>query len=189
MRQLPSRALKIAAVSVLSAVAASSGYALASPSGGPKVIRGCVEVHARVLLVKPRCGRGQHRITWNVRGPEGPQGVQGPAGPSPVTAFGVAEPGGQVRVQQGGTLTAGLNGAYEFRPSAAPTVVNTCAATATPVQAPNPTSLAPSSADTVTESEYHDTSGYVIGWQFQVFNSAGQPVNDGIAVSVSCPIG
>jgi hypothetical protein len=87
----PTSPLILAAALLAVALSAGGGYALASTANRARVIHGCVEARARVLLVKPRCGRGQLRLTWNEQGPAGPRGAvgpAGPAGPSPIVVAG-----------------------------------------------------------------------------------------------------
>jgi hypothetical protein len=61
------------------------GYAIAA--GGSTTIHSCVQNKTRVILLKARCGRGEHRLVWNQQGPQGVQGPQGPQGPQAPTAW------------------------------------------------------------------------------------------------------
>jgi hypothetical protein len=78
------RRILIALVAAL--VAGGSAMALAdagmSTAGG--VIYACKDRHGalRVVSASRHCRPGEHRISWNVRGPAGPPGAQGARGPT-----------------------------------------------------------------------------------------------------------
>lgn len=59
-------------------VIAGGGYAIASGAG---TITACVHKHGRGLYAGP-CARRDHRLIWNVIGPQGGRGDPGPTGPS-----------------------------------------------------------------------------------------------------------
>jgi len=67
-------------LAVFLALGAGAGYAVAATK--TKTITVCADKTTGVLHLKThgRCKRGQTRVTWNQRGPQGPGGLQGPAG-------------------------------------------------------------------------------------------------------------
>lgn len=98
----------VAYIALAVAIGGGGGYALAATSN--KTITVCAENHTGLLHLhhSGRCPRGQTRISWNQRGPQGvagrtgaqgPQGVQGPPGPAgptgaPASAWGVVDNAG-----------------------------------------------------------------------------------------------
>jgi hypothetical protein len=69
-----------AALLLVLVVGAGGGYALAASK--TKTITVCADKKTGLLHLHNhgKCKRGQTRVTWNQRGPQGLQGVQGPAG-------------------------------------------------------------------------------------------------------------
>jgi hypothetical protein len=76
------RVVPLAAAALAGGLISVGGYALAA--SGSTTIHACADTHTGILHVQKKCHRGQRRITWNQRGP---QGLQGAAGTSPVTAW------------------------------------------------------------------------------------------------------
>jgi hypothetical protein len=70
-------------LAVVIALAVGGGYALAASK--VKTITACSDKKTGLLHLKPhggKCKRGQTRVTWNQRGPQGLQGVAGAQGPA-----------------------------------------------------------------------------------------------------------
>lgn len=168
------KALRLAVLPAVAIACTAAGYAVASTSKS-NVIHGCVQARTHLLEIKPRCIKGTQPLTWN---------TQGPAGPAAEQSFAEALPGGQVIIQHLSHLQANPNGAYVFwLAETAAYHPSGCVVTATPVQS---SGFAPTSADTVSES-VELNKGVPFQWLFQVYNSAGKAVSDGIAVTASCP--
>src|SRR5580700_6853005 len=85
------RKTTIVSVALVLAVmaAAGGGYALAASK--TKTITVCADKGTGVMHLKThgKCNRGQTRVTWNQKGPQGVQGFQGPAGPPGTSAVSV----------------------------------------------------------------------------------------------------
>jgi hypothetical protein len=77
----PSRIAPLALAALAGALLAGGGYALASSSTA--TISGCVSKNQQ-LLIKKRCAKGQTRLVWNQKGPQGKQGATGAQGPQGV---------------------------------------------------------------------------------------------------------
>jgi hypothetical protein len=71
------------------AVGLGGGYALAASNS--KSITVCADKKTGVLHLKMngKCTRGQTRVTWNQRGPQGVSGTQGPTGPAGAPAVSI----------------------------------------------------------------------------------------------------
>jgi hypothetical protein len=78
------RVLQLAAAALAGGLISAGGYALAASGGS--TIHACADASTGTLHVQKRCHRGQRRVIWNQRGP---QGLRGAAGTSSVTAWGV----------------------------------------------------------------------------------------------------
>jgi hypothetical protein len=98
------RKTTIVSVALVLAVmaAAGGGYALAASK--TKTITVCADKGTGVMHLKThgKCNRGQTRVTWNQKGPQGVQGFQGPAGPPGTSAVSV-----WANVTNSGALFAG----------------------------------------------------------------------------------
>ena len=82
------RVVQLAAAALAGGLLSAGGYALAASGGS--TIRACADAGTGTLHLQKRCHRGQRRISWNQRGPQGlrgARGVTGPAGISPVSAW------------------------------------------------------------------------------------------------------
>jgi hypothetical protein len=143
-----SRIAQLALAALAGALLAGGGYALASSS--QTTITGCVN-QSHQLLIEKRCRKGQSRLVWNQKGPQGKQGATGAQGPQgiqgPTGGTGAQGPAGTsptiwwARVSSTGAVVAGSNfsvgrvgpGEYQVIPQgAAGSLSPPCAVTVTP---------------------------------------------------------
>jgi hypothetical protein len=121
------RVVPLAAAALAGGLISAGGYALAA--SGSSTIHACADTRTGILHVQKRCHRGQRRITWNQRGPQGLHGATGPAGPSLVTAWTVVGDTGSTFGGHGITVQHISAGTYQI--------------TATPTQCAQGLSTAP----------------------------------------------
>ena len=99
----------------IGALLAGGGYAIAA---GNESINSCVSKRTHALLIKSKCGRGESRLVFSARGPQGPRGNSGAQGPQGVLGIqgpqGIQGPAGTpavnplwARVNSAGTVLAG----------------------------------------------------------------------------------
>ena len=65
------RVVQLAAAALAGGLISAGGYALAASGGS--TIHACADARTETLHLQKRCHRGQRRITWNQRGPQGLQ--------------------------------------------------------------------------------------------------------------------
>jgi hypothetical protein len=104
--------LPLTAAALAGALLSAGGYALAA-SSGPS-LHGCADSRTGILHVQKRCHRGQRRIIWNQRGPQGLRGATGAAGTSPVTAWTVVGDSGSTFGGHGITVQHVSAGTYRI---------------------------------------------------------------------------
>lgn len=139
------RVVQLAAATLAGALISAGGYALAASGGS--TIHACADARTGTLHLQKRCHRGQRRITWNQRGPQGVRGAQGmtgPAGASPVTAWTVVGNAGSTLGGHGITVQHISAGTYQL--------------TATPAQCAQGVSAA-----VVSVSDSNPPAGQVVG--------------------------
>lgn len=92
----PARRLRwiVGPAAALVVLAAGAIPAVAAGTGTPVVYYACVTNATgaiKIVHASTACATGQHKISWNNRGPAGPRGPQGP--PGVTTAYAVFTPG------------------------------------------------------------------------------------------------
>ena len=81
MRGLTGRRARTLALALLvGATAVAVSTAAVAPAKSPGVIRACVSKRTGVIRASNRCRKGERRLQWNVRGPQGPVGPTGATG-------------------------------------------------------------------------------------------------------------
>jgi hypothetical protein len=107
------RIVQLAAAALAGGLISAGGYALAA--SGDSTIHACADAGTGMLHLEKRCHRGQQRITWNQRGPQGLRGAQGNTGPaatSPVAAWTVVSGSGSTFGGHGITVQHLATGTY-----------------------------------------------------------------------------
>jgi hypothetical protein len=129
---------------VVLAVGVGGGYAYAA--GNTKTITVCADKGSGFLHLKTqgRCNRGQTRVTWNQRGPQGVQGPTGPAGAPAASVWAQVTNAGSLLFGQGLSVQHVSAGTYQ--------VTITAAACAQAANAP-----------TITVSDGNPPAGQVAG--------------------------
>jgi hypothetical protein len=102
------RVLQLAAAALAGGLISAGGYAIAA--SGTTTIHACADTHTGVLHLQKKCHRGQQRITWNQRGP---QGTRGATGASPITAWTVVNDTGSTFGGHGITVQHVSAGIYQ----------------------------------------------------------------------------
>ena len=184
--------LRAAVFATALTVALSGGvYAVAASSGGT-TIRGCVNRHTGALSVSRHCTRQERRLDWNTTGPRGLQGLRGNPGTTGAPAAAYWErvepgtPGGGAFYKPATSHTpAGVTiggqhlavGQYSVSLSGSnPPNISACSWTAT---------AEGSGADAPDASAVTALVGS--GIQVNIYDSAGNPVDDGFTTAIFCP--
>lgn len=175
-------AANLSTAAVVGVLAGGGGYAIGAGSSGP-TIHGCVNRN-HVLLIQARCGRGQRRLLFGQRGPQGAAGAAGASGaPGPAGAPGkdavsywevVDASGKYVAGSDLGITTAGTGQYFVNKING----LTDCGFQVTPTFGGNGATAPPISVS-VIESPMHQGV-------FLTSPTTGAAVDNGFVVSVQC---
>jgi hypothetical protein len=161
----------VAYIALAVALGGGGGYALAATNTKTVTVCANEKTGAFYLHHRGRCKRGQTRITWNQKGPQGPQGATGPAGAPAVSVWAIVAGNGTVISGQGLSVQHVSAGTYH--------VTVTTAGCATGFNAP-----------TVTVSDGNPPAGqsagaFPEGWVGDTGTNEQFTVNTGVVTSGS----
>jgi hypothetical protein len=128
----------VAYLALMLAVGGSGGYAIAATtSSSGKTITACANNKTGALLLhknaSKRCATGQHKVTWNAKGPAGATGATGLPGAPATDVWANVQSGGGGQDGQGLTVTNTAPGTYQATITAAGCKPTFNAATVSPV--------------------------------------------------------